>query len=96
MARRSVIEELEYNRRGDKSAITYYDFIVPVTSHSSAGGSKFHTIKKRFHNKGHFNLATEVLKGFSPGVFNSPSFNSQCDTHSKTKTSYNKSLRYEV
>ena len=26
--------------------------------------------QKRIHNKGHFNLATEVLKGFSPGVFN--------------------------
>ena len=26
--------------------------------------------QKRIHNKGHLNLATEVLKGFSPGVFN--------------------------
>ena len=26
--------------------------------------------EKRIHNKGHLNLATEVLKGFSPGVFN--------------------------
>ena len=26
--------------------------------------------QKRIHNKGHFNLAAEVLKGFSPGVFN--------------------------
>ena len=25
--------------------------------------------QKRIHNKGHLNLATEVLKGFSPGVF---------------------------
>ena len=24
---------------------------------------------KRIHNKGHFNLTTEVLKGFSPSVF---------------------------
>ena len=24
----------------------------------------------RIHNKGHLNLATEVPKGFSPGVFN--------------------------
>ena len=27
--------------------------------------------KKRSHNKGQLNLATEVLKGFSRGVFNS-------------------------
>ena len=26
--------------------------------------------QKRIHNKGHLNLAIEVLKGFSPGVFN--------------------------
>ena len=26
--------------------------------------------QKGIHNKGHLNLATEVLKGFSPGVFN--------------------------
>ena len=26
--------------------------------------------QKRIHNKGHLNLATEVLKGLSPGVFN--------------------------
>ena len=25
---------------------------------------------KRIHNKGHLNLETKVLKGFSPGVFN--------------------------
>ena len=28
--------------------------------------------QKRFRNKGHLNLATEVLKDFRPGVFNSP------------------------
>ena len=27
--------------------------------------------QKRIHHKGHLNLATEVLRGFSPGVFNS-------------------------
>ena len=26
--------------------------------------------QKRIHNKGQLNLVTEVLKGFSPGVFN--------------------------
>ena len=26
--------------------------------------------QKRIHNKGNLNLATEVLKGFSPGIFN--------------------------
>ena len=34
--------------------------------------------RKRIHNKGHLNLATEVLKGFSPGVFNR-----LCVTHNK-------------
>ena len=34
--------------------------------------------QKRIHNKGHLNLATEVLKGFSPGVFNR-----LCVTHNK-------------
>ena len=26
--------------------------------------------QKRIHNKGHLNLATEVMNGLSPGVFN--------------------------
>ena len=26
--------------------------------------------QKKIQNKGHLNLATDVLKGFSPGVFN--------------------------
>ena len=26
--------------------------------------------QKRIHNKGRLNLATKVLKGFSPGIFN--------------------------
>ena len=34
--------------------------------------------QKRIQNKGHLNLATEVLKGFSPGVFNR-----LCVTHNK-------------
>ena len=34
--------------------------------------------QKRIHNKKHLNLATEVLKDFSPGVFNR-----LCVTHSK-------------
>ena len=35
--------------------------------------------KKRSHNKGQLNLATEVLKGFSRGVFNN-----LCVTHRKS------------
>ena len=34
--------------------------------------------QKRIHNKGHLNLTTKVLKGFSPGVFNR-----LCVTHNK-------------
>ena len=34
--------------------------------------------QKRIHNKGHLNLAIEVLKGFSSGVFRS-----LCVTHNK-------------
>ena len=28
--------------------------------------------KKRFHNKGHLKLATDVLNSFNPDVFNRP------------------------
>ena len=73
MERKIVIvePEYEYDGRGDKSTIIYYDWINPVILHRSVGGSKV-LLSKRFHNKGHLNLSTEVLKGFSPGVFNSP------------------------
>ena len=36
------------------------------------------TYQKRIHNKGHVNLTTEVMKGFSPGVINR-----LCVTHKK-------------
>ena len=40
MARKSVIEEPEYHGRGDKSTIIYYDLAIPVSFHSTVGGSK--------------------------------------------------------
>ena len=40
MERKSVIEEPGYHGRGDKSAITYYDLIVPVISHRVVGDSQ--------------------------------------------------------
>ena len=40
MERKSVIEELEYHGRGDKSTITYYDLIIPVILHRAVGGPK--------------------------------------------------------
>ena len=40
--------------------------------------------QKRLHNKAHSNLATEVLKDFSPGALNSV-----CVTHSKNSNSGN-------
>ena len=39
---------------------------------------------KKLHNKGHLNLAKEVLKGFSRSVFNK-----LCVTHSKHSNSGN-------
>ena len=38
--------------------------------------------QKKLHNKGYLSLATEVLKGSSPGVFNK-----FCVTHSKSSNS---------
>ena len=61
MARKSVIEEPEYHGRGDKNSESYTELLeAPRFSY-----------QKRFHNKGHLNLVTEFLKGFTPGVFNS-------------------------
>ena len=69
---KSVIEEPVYHGKGHESTITYYMSIIPVILHRSVRGSKVSQGFPRFHNKGHLNLVTEVLKGFSPGVFNSP------------------------
>ena len=46
MARKSVIEEPEYHGRGDKSTIIYYDLVIPVSFHSTVGGSKVSLSKK--------------------------------------------------
>ena len=54
MARKSVIEESECHGRSGKSTITYNDLIIPVILHRAVGEDKR---RKRFHNKGHFNLA---------------------------------------
>ena len=40
--------------------------------------------QKRFHNKGHLNLVTDVRKGFSPGIFNR-----LCVTHDKINKNEN-------
>ena len=42
MVRKSIIEEPEYHGRGDKSTISYYDLITPVSLHraGAVGGSK--------------------------------------------------------
>ena len=71
MARKSVIVEPEYHGRGDKSTIIYYDLIIPVFYTELLEAPRF-PYQKRFHNKGHLNLATKVLKDFSSGLFNSP------------------------
>ena len=69
---KSVIEEPEYHGKGhERSIIIYYMLIIPVILHRSVGGSKV-SLSERFHNKGHFNLVTEVLKCVGPGVFSSP------------------------
>ena len=54
--------------------------------HGSVENSRF-PYKKRFHNKGSINLAKQVLKGFSPGVFNI-----LCVTHSKSNKTDVKNL----
>ena len=74
MTRKSVIVEPEYHGRGDKNTITYHDLIIPVILHRAVGGSHAPRFpcQKRLRNERHLNLATEVLKDFSPRVFNSP------------------------
>ena len=72
MPRKRVIEEFQYHERVDKSTIIYYDLITPVILNRFAGGFKVSLSEKIPQFVGHLNLATEVLKGFSPGVFNSP------------------------
>ena len=62
MARKSVIEEPEYHGRGGKSSITYYDLIIPVSLHRELLEAPRFPYQKRFRNKGHFNLATKVLR----------------------------------
>ena len=47
--------------------------------------------QKRLHNKGHLNLATEVLKGSGPGVFNR-----FCVTHSKSSNNENLEPKSEL
>ena len=45
MARKSDIDEPDYNGRGDKSAITY-DLIIPVILHRAVGGFKVSLLEK--------------------------------------------------
>ena len=40
LLRKSVIDELEYHGRGDKSTRTYYDLIIPVILHRAVGDTK--------------------------------------------------------
>ena len=40
MARKSAVEEPEYDGRGDKSTKIKYDLIIPIISHRSVGSSK--------------------------------------------------------
>ena len=47
--------------------------------------------QKRIDNKEHLDLATEVLKDFSPGVFNR-----SCLTHTKKKNSEQRKFRSEL
>ena len=47
--------------------------------------------QKRLHDKEHLNLATEVLKGFSPGVLSR-----LCVTHSKSSNSRNLEPKIEL
>ena len=66
MARKDVTEESEYHRRGDKSIIVKFGNSSDFTF---LFDERFF-YQKRLHNNGHLNLATEVSKGFSAGVFN--------------------------
>ena len=67
MARKSVIDKPEYHGRGDKRTITFCGLIISVILTELFEAPRF-PYQKRFHNKGYLNLATKVLKGFSPGV----------------------------
>ena len=76
---KSVIEEPKYHGRGHKNTIIYNDLIITVIFMQSCWRAPRFPFEKRFHSKGHLNLAAVVLKGFSPGVSNSHLCNSQYD-----------------
>ena len=71
MARKDVKKEYDYHGRGEMSITAQWYYMDLLKA------PRF-PYQKRIHNKGHLNLATEVLKGFNPGVFNS-----LCVTHNK-------------
>ena len=84
MARKSVIVEPEYDGKGDKSTIIYYDLIIPVILHGSVGGSKV-SLSEKIPHKGHLNLTREFREFRSPGVQGVQEFSTVPDvTHSKT------------
>ena len=81
MSKKSVIEEPEYHGKGHESTIIYYMLIIPVIYTDLLEAPRF-PYQKRFHNKGHLNLVTEVLKSLVQEFSTVPDV-----THSKT--SYN-------
>ena len=68
MARKHVKEESDYHRKVKRALQIVWQFQLYYMDLLKA--PRFPD-QKRIHNKGHLTLATEVLKGFSPGVFNS-------------------------
>ena len=81
MTRKDVKEESDFNRRGDMSIIVWFGNFSENCYLLKAPRFPY---KKRLQNKGHINLVTEVLKGFSPSVFNR-----LCVTHSKSSKNGN-------
>ena len=75
MARKHVKEESDYQRKVKRALQIVWQFQLYYMDLLKA--PRFPD-QKRINNKGHLTLATEVLKGFSPGVFNS-----FCVTHNK-------------
>ena len=78
MARKDVKEKPDYHGIGEMS-ITDYSIIWQFQWYymDRLKTPRF-PCEKRIHSKGHLNLTTEVLKDFSPGVFNR-----LCVTHYK-------------
>lgn len=77
--------------KGEATRTLQYSFTIPVILHRYVESSKVSLLEKILDSKVHLNFATEVLKGFSPGLFNRLYV-----THSKSNKNENHELKTEL